>query len=86
MACETLTAFEGALMEMQCCDCQSTQHIKVRDMEPKLTRCHSCKSLLVVEPVTRAKPNKILIELLVTAVQSAVPVPTVEPKLKAVQL
>ncbi|WP_339074922.1 hypothetical protein [Teredinibacter turnerae] len=78
MSTDVLFAFEGALIEMQCGKCSATQQLKVREIEPMLTRCHACKSLLMVEPLVRAKPNKIQIELFVTAVQSAVPVSAAE--------
>ena len=56
------------LLEMRCVECQHTQKIKIRNEHPHLTRCTTCKVLLVVIPEVLTKPGAIKIALRLHAI------------------
>ena len=55
-------------LPMRCSSCKKTQQIKLRDFEPRLTRCLSCNVYLNIIPSITEKPNNILISLAVIPV------------------
>lgn len=49
------------------CSCGHVMAAKVKN-DAWLSKCGNCDTLLVVQPVTRKKPNKFLVEFVVTGV------------------
>jgi len=54
-----------ALIEMRCPHCGHIQQIASRglSLEPRLTRCQRCKTLLIHKLVIKTKPNHVLLTL-----------------------
>ena len=63
-----LSALGLPLLEMRCTHCQKLQYIAIRSLsaDPRLTRCSHCKTLLVHQLTMKAKPNHVLLTLVVS--------------------
>lgn len=65
---------------MRCSSCNEIQQIKLKNFEPRLTRCLSCNTFLNVIPEIKEKPNNFLISLTVlTVAYGAGVLPAIEP-------
>lgn len=58
-------------MSMRCPACSKTQHVKLRSLDPMLTRCLSCDTYLNIFPKLQEKPNNVLLSMDVVAVDYA---------------
>ena len=56
------------VIDMRCCKCSATQKIRIRQTDPRLTRCLTCKTLLVVQLDIKEKPNNVLLTLRISPV------------------
>ena len=59
--------FDVPLFDLECPNCQHVVDAKPK-AEPWLSSCHQCGFFLIIEPVIRKKPNKVLFEFVVKAV------------------
>lgn len=56
------------LLEMRCPCCEKTQQIKLRSVEPQLSKCLQCQNYLLVTVAITEKPNNVSISLKISRV------------------